>query len=52
MGSVDDLPSVVVGTTLLSSPRNAAGQFASIRQLHAALGRSRELVEDEGTDPA
>ena len=35
---------------LLSSPKNAARLLASIRQLDAALGHSRELVEDKSPD--
>jgi antitoxin YefM len=35
---------------LLSSPRNAARLLASIRELEAGQGRSRELIEDEGSD--
>jgi antitoxin YefM len=32
---------------LLSSPKNAARLLASVRQLDAGEGRSRELVEDK-----
>ena len=35
---------------LLSSPKNAARLLASIRQLDAGEGRSREPVEDEDPD--
>jgi len=37
---------------LLSSPKNAARLLASIRQLDAGQGDSRELVEDKGSDAA
>jgi antitoxin YefM len=37
---------------LLSSPTNAARLLASIRQLDEGLGRSRELIEDEGPGTA
>ncbi len=37
---------------LLSSPKNAARLLASIRQLDAGQGRSREPAEDEGSDAA
>ncbi len=37
---------------LLSSPKNAARLLASIRQLDAGQGYSRELAEDEGSDAA
>ncbi len=37
---------------LLRSPMNAARLLASIQQLDAGQGRSRELAEDEGSDAA
>ena len=37
---------------LLSSPTNAARLLASIRELDAGQGHSREPVEDEGSGPA
>lgn len=37
---------------LLSSPKNAARLLASIRELDAGSGQSRELVEDEGPGAA
>ncbi len=37
---------------LLSSPKNAARLLASIRKLDAGHGGLRELVEDEGPNPA
>jgi antitoxin YefM len=37
---------------LLSSPKNAARLLASIQQLDAGQGDSRELVEDKGSDMA
>jgi len=37
---------------LLSSPKNAERLLASIRQLDAGEGQSRELVEDKDSDVA
>ena len=37
---------------LLSSPRNAARLLASIRELDAGQGQSRELIENEGPGAA